>query len=305
LNTTLMCKHCQSLRVQKRGKTKKGKTKIQCKDCGKYSRISGDFPSPRQIKSIAARILLFDIETAPMEVYVWGLKYNNYISPESIIKDYSILCWSAKWLFEPEIISAKVTGEMAVNREDKSILQKMWELLDEADVVVVQNGKKFDIPKLNSRFLLAGFPPPMYYQVVDTKEVMTKNFGFSSNKLDYVNKLAGLDRKDDMEYQDWIDCVHGDEKALEKMNHYNKDDVVIMEELYLWLRPWIPSHANLGIYADMDQDCCPNCQSTELKWSGQYATPLSLYDGFRCMSCGAIGRSTRKEHKINGVKVRG
>ena len=41
-------------------------------------------------------------ETAPMEVYVWGLKYNNYISPSNVIKDYSVLCWSAKWLFEPD-----------------------------------------------------------------------------------------------------------------------------------------------------------------------------------------------------------
>ena len=181
-----------------------------------------------------------------MEVYVWGLKYNSYISPDNVIKDYSVLCWSAKWLFEPEVMGEKVTGKQAINREDADILTEMWRLLNEADIVVVQNGKKFDIPKLNSRFLLAGFPPPMYYQVVDTKEVMAKHFGFSSNKLDYVNGFLGLDCKDEMEFQDWIDCVHGSEEALAKMLHYNKDDVVIMEELYLKLRPWIPGHANLG-----------------------------------------------------------
>ena len=194
-----------------------------------------------------------DIETAPMEVYVWSLRYNDFINPDNIIKDWSVLCWSAKWLFEPEVMGEKVTGKQAIAREDASILTKMWKLLDEADIVVVQNGKKFDIPKLNTRFLLAGLPPPSYYQVVDTKEVATKKFAFSSNKLDYMNKILGIKGKEDMEMQDWIDCVHGDEKALAKMLAYNKDDSVIMEELYLRLRPWIPGHPNLGLYADLEK----------------------------------------------------
>lgn len=302
MNTGPTCKHCGSLKVQKRGKTKGGKLKIKCNECKKYTRIGGYYsPSP---KRTGARILLFDIETAPMEVYVWGLKYNNYISHENIIKDYSVLCWSAKWLFEPEVYGMKVTGQQAIDREDASILEPIWKALDEADIVVVQNGKKFDIPKLNARFLHAGYSPPMYYQVVDTKEIMAKHFGLSSNKLDYATQFLGIKGKDEMVFDDWIQCVRGSEKHLQKMMNYNKDDVVIMEELYLKMRPWIPAHANLGIYADTDNDCCPNCQSTELKWVGQYPTPLGLYEGFRCMSCGAIGRSTKKKYKIHGVNVR-
>ncbi len=301
MNTTLTCKDCGSLDVIRRGKIKGGRIKIQCKKCGKYNRV---MDNKLNIKSLSAKILLFDIETAPMEVYVWGLRYNDYISPDNIIKDYSVLCWSAKWLFDDKVISEKVTGQMAIDREDDSILGKMWNLLDEADVVIVQNGKKFDIPKLNTRFLKAGYPPPMYYQVIDTKEVMSKNFGFSSNKLDYVNKFLGLEAKDEMEFQDWINCVHGDDDALSKMATYNQDDVYIMEELYLKLRPWIPSHANLGIYDYSGKNCCANCQSSNLKWGGEYPTPLGLYKGFRCMDCGAIGRSTLKKYRINSVQVR-
>ena len=296
-----LCKHCGSTKLQKRGSGGKGRVKVQCKVCKKYSRLGKKIVNQK----VAARILLFDIETAPMEVYVWGLRFNNYISPDNVIKDYSILCWSAKWLFETEIMGEVVTGKQAINRDDTSILKTMWELLDEADIVITQNGKKFDIPKLNSRFLLAGYPPPMYYQVVDTKEIMAKNFGFSSNKLDYVNRLAGIDGKSEMIFDDWVECVKGSEKHLKKMMDYNKRDVVIMEDLYLWLRPWIPAHANLGVYTDIqDRECCPNCQSTELRWTGQYATPLGLYEAFRCGQCGAIGRSTKKHYKIKRVDVR-
>jgi uncharacterized protein YprB with RNaseH-like and TPR domain len=238
----IVCPRCGSYETKKRGHNQ-----CQCNECGKYYKYTEEDEIRALVpKNVAAKILLFDIETAPMEVYVWGLRYNDYISPESIIKDYSVLCWSAKWLFEPEVFGEKVTGQEAIDREDARILEPMWKALDEADIVVVQNGKKFDIPKLNSRFLLAGFMPPMYYQVIDTKEAMSKNFGFSSNKLDYVNKLLGIKGKEDMEYQDWIDCVHGDEEKLQKMLTYNKDDVVIMEDLYLQIRPWIKGYANLG-----------------------------------------------------------
>lgn len=298
------CRHCGSTNVHRRGNMKGGKVKIQCRECDKYSRVDAEYGKMMTKKNISARVLLFDIETAPMEVYVWGLKYNNFISPENIIKDYSVLCWSARWLFDDEVVGEVVTGEQAMLRIDAPILNKMWKLLDEADVVITQNGKKFDIPKLNSRFLLAGYPPPMYYQVIDTKEIMSKHFGFSSNKLDYVNQLLGIDGKSDMEFDDWVQCVRGSEKHLQKMLEYNKRDVVIMEELYLALRPWIPNHANLGLYADLDKNCCPSCESTKLQWTGQYVTPLGMYEAFRCGSCGAIGRSTKKSYKIRGVDTR-
>lgn len=293
------CKKCGNDSYYSRG-YRKGKRKAQCKKCKKYQSIG------RPTK-YAPKILLFDIETSPMEVYVWGLKYNNYISPENVIKDFSVLCWSAKWLFGKDVMGEKVSPEEAQERSDKTILKSMWELLDEADVVITQNGKKFDIPKLNARFLKEGFPPPMYYQSVDTKEVMVKNFGFSSNKLDYVNQFLGIEGKSEMVFEDWLNCLKGGsvaEEALTKMSDYNKKDVLIMEELYLRLRPWIPSHANLGIYADTDKNCCPNCMSTFLSWDGMYATPLGLYEAFRCVECGAIGRSTKKKYLINKVNVR-
>lgn len=72
---------------------------------------------------------------------------------DNIIKDYSVLWWSAKWLFEPEVIGKKVIGKQAIAWEDADILIEMWRLLNEADIIVVQNGKMFDIPKLNTRFL--------------------------------------------------------------------------------------------------------------------------------------------------------
>ena len=252
------------------------------------------------------QILLLDIETLPMEVYVWGLKYNDYISPDNIIKDWSLACWSAKWLFDPAIESHSVTPEEAINRNDDSIVVRIWELLDRADIVITQNGKKFDLPKLNARFLKAGLPPPMYYQVIDTKEVLQKTFGLSSNKLDYATQFLGIDGKDDMEFQDWINCLQGGkagQKALTKMRMYNEKDVLIMEELYVRIRPWIKGHPNLNLYSIGKTNVCPNCGDIHLIWSGTYKTGAGLYRAFRCSRCGAIGRSTKKQFQVKGSLV--
>lgn len=299
----MICKHCGSLNTQSRG-THRNKSRIYqqflCQECKKYT-----FAPP--VPKTGARILLLDIETSLMEFYGFS-PFQGYLPSDNLIKDWSIICWSAKWLFGTETMGEKVTPKEAQDRSDKRILNSLWKLLDEAQIVIHQNGKKFDIPRINSRLLLSGYPEPSYYQQVDTKEVMKKKFGFSYNSQEFIAKIAGIKLKDDMRFEDWVNCLEGREldrkAAIQKMFDYNMNDVYTLEEMYLWLRPWIPSHANLGLYVDTDKDCCPNCGSTELKWQGEYATPLGLYESFRCLNCSAIGRSTKKKYKIRKVDVR-
>lgn len=296
----MKCKHCGSERLVARGSRGiriGARRQYQCRDCKKYS-------SEHITTNLAANILFLDIETLPLEVYVWGLKNNDYIQPGNIIKDWSIACWSAKWIFDSKTYGQVVTPQEAVERKDDSVLESIWKLMDKADIVVTQNGKEFDLKRLNTKFVLAGFPPPMYYSHIDTLVVLRSKFAFSSNKLDYVNEVLGINQKSPMEMEDWIGCTKGQEESLKKMLKYCKRDVGIHEEMYLKIRPWISPHANLGIYADTDKDCCPNCQSTELKWNGRYSTAVGVYDAFRCVSCGAIGRSTNKQHLQKKVETR-
>ena len=242
-----------------------------------------------------ARILLLDIETSLMEVYLWSLWKQNYISPDNVIKSWSILSWAAKWLFEPQVASQRVTGIESKARSDASILPSIWDLLNEANVVIAQNGKRFDIRRLNTRFLVAGMPPPMPYRVIDTLSVTKSNFEMPSYKLAEINKLLDLSHKEDTKYEMWKRCARGSENALKEMQSYNESDVLILEELYLVLRPWIKSHPNIGLYIDTDQTVCTNCGNTNLEWNGFYYTPAGKYEAFRCNTCGAIGRSRKSD----------
>lgn len=239
-----------------------------------------------------------------MEFYSFS-PYADYISYKLMKKDWSISCWAAKWLFEPETMGKVVTPKEAVDRKDESILGEVWKLLDEADMVVWHNGIKFDKKKLNTRFLLAGYPPPSHYLDIDTKKVSKDIFGNSYNHLEELGRKFGIGIKTKMEVEDWIKCAEGNKEYLDKMFNYCKRDVTpLLEDVYLKLLPWMPNHPNLNIFTDNDKGVCRNCQSTDLSWNGTYKTPQGLWEGWRCGACGAVGRGTTKVHKIRSTNIK-
>lgn len=250
-----------------------------------------------------AKILVLDIETAPMRAYTWGI-WNQNINLNQIISEWFVLCWSAKWLFEDKVISGKLNQKELNAEDDFRIMEKMWALLNDADIVITHNGDKFDLPKLNTRFLLHGMMPPTPFQSIDTLKVVKKMFKFTSNKLDYINKMMGLNRKVDTGgWELWQRCAEHDIKALDKMSKYCDNDVLILEESYIVLRPWIKPHPNIGLFIIDDAECCPSCGSEEIKMGGVYRTQMAEYYAFRCQDCGALGRQRRAANKGLNLKL--
>ena len=104
---------------------------------------------------IAPNVLIIDIETAPILARVWGL-WKQDINLDFIVKDWFMLTWSCKWLNEPDIYSGAVTPEEAIECNDKRISEDIWQFIEKADVIMAHNGKRFDMPRLNTRFILNG-----------------------------------------------------------------------------------------------------------------------------------------------------
>jgi RNase P subunit RPR2 len=235
------------------------------------------------------KILLFDIETLPMWIRVWGL-YKQRPGHKQIVKDWIVLSWAAKWLHESDYISDILTPEEIAVRDDKRICKSMWKLIDEADIIIAHNCNRFDIRKLNSRFMIHGFQPPSAYQTIDTLTYSQKIAAHSSHKLDWLGQLIRNEGKVDTDYELWIKCEEGDIESLLYMASYNREDVGLLEEVYLWMRPWMKSHPNVGLYMDLKRAVCANCGSEELISSSSYYTPAGKYEAVRCVNCGAIGR---------------
>lgn len=247
------------------------------------------------------KILLLDIETLPIEAKTWGV-WNQNIAPSQIKKDWSIACWSAKWLFSDEVMGEVVSPKEAIERRDDSVLPSMWKLLDEAHLVIAHNGDEFDLKKLNTRLLLAGYPKPSPYKSIDTLKVAKETFSFTFNKMDWINRMLGIGVKISTDWEWWDRASEGDKKYLDMMLEYNKQDVNILEELYMKLRPWMKSHPNVGIFSvHTNIPMCRACGSANLHWNHLYQTPLGLYKGFRCQDCGSLGRVVKKQYKVGAA----
>jgi hypothetical protein len=234
---------------------------------------------------------MFDIETAPLAGNMWGMWKQN-IGWNQITRDWYMLTWAAKWLDEDVVMydSNHLHGDC---RDDRPICESLHALLDEADMVVAHNGNKFDVKKVNARFILHGMEPPAPYRKIDTLIEARKNFAFTSNRLDALGDALGLGRKVDTGgFSLWSRCMEGDDAAFEEMVDYNVQDIILLEEVYLKLRPWMHNHPNVGMYNDDETPQCPKCGGTHINYRGTRKTQVSTFHRFQCQDCGGWG-STR------------
>ena len=89
-------------------------------------------------KSKFPKILIFDIETSPLSAYVWG-RFKQLITLDQTISEWFMLSWSAKWLNNPNMMSDVLTPEEALREDDSRITKSMWQLFNEADIVLAHN----------------------------------------------------------------------------------------------------------------------------------------------------------------------
>lgn len=236
------------------------------------------------------RILLFDIETAPILGYVWGL-WDQNIALNQIKSDWHILSWAAKWLGDPPSkVMYKDQRHSKSIEDDKQILKKLWSLLNEADIVITQNGVAFDSKKTNARFILNGMKPPSLYRHIDTLKLAKKHFAFTSNKLEYMTeklckKYKKLKHKKFGGFELWKECLAGNRKAWDEMKKYNIHDVLALEELYNKLAPW-GTPVDFNVFNKNHAHVC-NCGSNNLKREGYSLTNAGKFQRFSCKECGA------------------
>jgi hypothetical protein len=241
-----------------------------------------------------ARVLVFDIETAPILGHVWSIWEQN-VGLNQIKTDWHLLSFAAKWLGDPvsKIMYLDQRGKSNIE-DDRALLAVLWKLLNEADVVITQNGVSFDAKKLNARFILNGFPPPSPYKHIDTKLIASKKFGFTSNKLEYLTdklckKYKKLKHHKFEGFELWKECLAGNAAAWREMERYNKHDVLALEELYYVLAPW-DSYINFSLYEEEDVHLC-SCGSTKHRKQGFVYTSAGKFQQYQCCKCGAWTRS--------------
>lgn len=238
------------------------------------------------------RVLLYDIEMLPNIVYSWGL-WDQNIQPENIIKEKSLICVAYRWLGETKVHSCSILDDprafLKDPYNDKVVVTHLHKIFEEADAIIAHNGDRFDFTIFNARAIKYGLPPLPTIPSVDTLKVARNKFKFNSNKLDYLGEYFGLGRKIKVDGSLWRRIAGGEVKAVREMITYNKQDVVLLEAVYMKLRPFMTNHPNLNILGGRCQELsCRICGSRKVQRRGY--TNLG-YAKFQCTMCQAWSKS--------------
>ena len=233
------------------------------------------------------RILCLDLETSALLSWTWGVYETNVIE---VAQTWYILCYAYRWLGEktkwvglPDFIGYKPN-----TCDTKQFIKSLWDLVDEADIIIAQNGDKFDIPKFKTRFIHYNLHPPTPFKTVDTLKVARK-FGFPSNKLDNLGLAMGEGRKvKHTGFSLWKGCMAGDKKSWDTMKRYNIQDVDLLARIYKRFLPWISNHPSLAVYCE--GRVCPRCQSPNVFKVGMEYNNTMVYQRYRCKECHAPSR---------------
>jgi len=245
-----------------------------------------------EAKKIPIRRLFFDIETGyyKIELRVWQLKnYMKYFNPDSIVMDKQIICISYKWQYEDTVHT------LDFSMGEKEMLKEFIKIAGQADELVAQNGDRFDIKQIRTRCIKHGVLMFPNYRTLDTLKKARHYFSFASNKLDYIGEFLNVGGKLEHEgFQMWIDVIEGKSKvALAKMIEYCERDVILLEDVYFVLSPYIDHNNNFAVLTGGERWECPECASKDVKMFRYYSTPMGVIRReMKCNNC-------KKQYKIS------
>lgn len=241
------------------------------------------------------KILFLDIETAPINGLSWTLFDTNIIH---VIDPTFILCFAYSWLGRKTVRTKALCDYPGYKRDkknDKALVQDLWDILDGADVVIAHNGDAFDIKKTNARFIAHGMPPPTPYKTVDTLKVARRNFKFDSNKLDNIGRYLEVGRKLPNTGKDlWLGCMAGDPKAWKLMRRYNAQDVRLLERVYHRMKGWHSGHPQLTAISPRSVTSCPACLSAHVTRQGWRIAKVRKSPRWQCQDCGHWFQTSEK-----------
>jgi len=260
---------------------------------GLEPRISTRHRKPLEIRSRPPKILIIDIETAPLLVRTYGL-WNQNISTGFIKTDWYMLSVAAKWHGEKKVYY-KDTRDSHEN--DIDVVNLAVELIEQADIIVGHNVDRFDLKKINTRVLKHNLKPVPKKQTIDTLKIAKKCFAITSNKLDFIAKFLGVDgKRKSKKYSQqemWDGCCDGVLDCFKENKKYNIQDIKVTEDVFDKLKSWDES---LNFQSYFQKVTCV-CGCTEFRKDGIRYTKNNAFQRYSCSSCGKL--FTSKESLID------
>ena len=244
-----------------------------------------------EAKRVPVRRLFFDIETSYYELLIKTFSLRNnikYFNPNDIVGEKKIICISYKWQHDDTVHT------LDWRMGEKKMIKEFIKVLEQAGEIVGHNCDRFDVKELRTRAIYHGVLMFPNYRTLDTLKKSRAYFNFASHKLDYVAQFLNVGRKLDHEgFGLWERVVAGDEEALEDMIKYCENDVIILEDAFAVLSPFINHNNNFAVLTGGDKWDCPECASKDVEMFRTYTTPMGVIRReMKCNNC-------KKQYRIS------
>jgi len=236
---------------------------------------------------VSLRTIVLDIEISPHLTYTYDTYEADVVK---MVKPQFLLSFAYK-----ELGSKKVTVVALPDfknhykrkpHSDQLLCKELARVLSDAQVVIGHNFRKFDMRKINARFLYWGMKSPPQVQIIDTLLLYRKVADCPGNSMAKLSSFFGLDeQKLHFGIDDWIKCIDGDMDTWKREKEYQVRDINVNEQLYYRLRSYIPNHPHL--HPDTSKVVCHACRSNRLRPKGyRYYPRGGRKRRFMCRDCG-------------------
>lgn len=188
----------------------------------------------------------------------------QYVSVEQITRERNII------MIQYAPLTARKLSDVTILKwdwkkwedRDRKLLTQFSKLLNKYDRIRIytKNGARFDWPWINGRLAMLGIEPLPPITMVDVEQLVRRNFGFNSYKLDYLDKIFGGTGKVPMVRQDWFDVENGCPKAMAKFCKYGPGDIISTINVLNKIKKYVPetrAYTNIRV----DNGMCPHCKA--------------------------------------------
>ncbi|KKW09810.1 MAG: hypothetical protein UY48_C0053G0012 [Candidatus Gottesmanbacteria bacterium GW2011_GWB1_49_7] len=250
------------------------------------------------------KIIAWDIETLPMLAAVWHTGEQR-IHSNQIVESTSIACASWQDIAQDDITSVSLLDDPKRFKRDPyddiSLVKKIHAMLmnvgECGDILLHQNGDRFDLKKVKARMIFHSLDPLPPIQTIDTLKASRLIGGFDSYRLDYMDKkiIGGPGKIDTRGMDMWTEACAPKSphsmrvKAMQELVHYNRGDLPPLIREYQRFLPYMSRHPNRAIGIG---ECCPRCGGKARTHVGYHDKITRRYPTYRCHSCRGIYEGT-------------
>jgi len=237
-----------------------------------------------------------------VRILAWDIEASNLSADFGIV-----LCVGFKIVGEgkPEVLNVlDYQGkDKDIIKAERRLLLDVSERLLAADAWLTHYGSRgrYDLNFVNTRLLYHRLPllPPKHPQI-DTQKISYNDLKLHNNRLITIQEFLGLENeKNAIKGEQWIRALGGHGPSMAYLVDHCRRDVLVLEEVYLLLRPLATDHPNKGLIDGSEG--CSVCGSTKLQRRGYHVTRCFKFRRLQCQDCGSWSRERKAVETATNV----